>query len=113
MSFPLLPPPPPKNPNAQADHVVSPVQSSHESKRIKSDVPKLDLDKVKGVTTPSKSSKYSSEFVSSRLCLKDNCFHVIIKIHPQGSNQPKAATERSKEGSSEKRPNASHSKYGF
>jgi hypothetical protein len=40
------------------------------------------------------------------------------KIHPQGSNQPKAATEgkttgRSKESSSEKRQTASHRKYGF
>jgi hypothetical protein len=113
VSFPLPPPPPPKNPNAQADHVVSPVQSSHASKRLKIDVPKPEPDKGKGVATPSKSSKYSSGSVSSRLRLKYNCSHVINEIHPQGYDQPKAAMERSKEGSSEKRPNASHNKYGF
>jgi hypothetical protein len=112
-SFPLPPPPPPKNPISQADHVVSPVQSSHASKRLKNDVPKPMQDKGKGVATPSKSSKESSESVSSRLHLKDDCSHVISAVQPQGSNQPKAATERSKEDNSEKRPNASHSKYGF
>jgi hypothetical protein len=81
VSFPLPPPPPPKNPNAQADHVVSPIQSSHASKRLKTDVPKPELDKGKGVATPSKSSKDSSESVSSHLHLKDNCSHVISEIH--------------------------------
>ena len=33
------------------------------------------------------------ELVSSHLHLKDNFSHVIIKIHPQGSNQPKATTK--------------------
>jgi hypothetical protein len=40
MSLPLLPPPLPKNPNPQAHHVVSPMQSSHADKRLKTDVPK-------------------------------------------------------------------------
>jgi hypothetical protein len=65
------------------------------------------------VATPSKSSKESYEFVSSRLHLKDDCSHVINAVQPHGSNQPKAATKRSKEENSEKRPNASHNKYGF
>jgi hypothetical protein len=112
-SFPLPPLPPPKNPISQDDHVVSPVQSSHASKRLKTDVSKPVQDKGKGVATASKSSKESSESVSSRLHLKDDCSHVISAIQPQGSNQPKAATKRSKGDSSEKRPNASHSKYGF
>jgi hypothetical protein len=47
MSLPLPPPPMPKNPNAQVDHVVSPVQYCHASKRIKTDVPKPGLDKGK------------------------------------------------------------------
>jgi hypothetical protein len=118
VSFPLPPPPPPKNPNAQVDHVVSPVQSSHASKRLKTDVPKPELDKGKGVATPSKSSKDSSESVSSRLHLKDDCSHVISAVHPQGSHQLKAIAQDksemgSKEGSTEKRQNASHRKYGF
>jgi hypothetical protein len=89
------------------------MQSSHASKRLKTDVPKPEQDKGKGVATPSKSSKESSESVSSHLHLKDDCSHVISAVQPQGSNQPKAATEISKEDNSEKRPNASHSKYGF
>ena len=70
-------------------------------------------DKGKGVATPSNSSKKSSKFVSSRLHLKDDYSHVISAVHPQGSNQPKDATEKSKWDNSENRPNASHSKYGF
>jgi hypothetical protein len=34
-----LPPPPPVNPNVQISPVNSPVQSSHVSKRLKTDVP--------------------------------------------------------------------------
>jgi hypothetical protein len=78
--MPLPPPPPPNNPISQADHVVSPVQSSHASKRLKTDVPKSVQDKGKGVATASKSSKESSESVSSRLHLKDDCSHVINAV---------------------------------
>jgi hypothetical protein len=53
-SFPLPPPPPPKNPISQVDHVVSPIQSSHSSKRLKTNVPKPVQDKGKGVATASK-----------------------------------------------------------
>ena len=113
MSLSLPPLAPPKNPNAQANHVVSPMQSSHAIKKLKSDVPKPNPDKGKGVANPSKSSKDSSRSVSSRLHLKDNFSQVISEIHPQGFDQPKASTKRSKEGSSEKRSNVSHSEYGF
>jgi hypothetical protein len=89
------------------------VQSSHASKRLKTDVPKHVQDKGKGVATASKSSKESSESMSSRFHLKDDYSHVISAVHPQGSNQPKDSIERSKGDNSEKRPNASHSKYGF
>jgi hypothetical protein len=56
--------------------------------------------------------------VSSHLCLKDDFSHVINAIYPQGSHQLKAITQDklemgSKEGSTEKRKNASHRKYGF
>jgi hypothetical protein len=112
-SLSLPPPPPPKNPNSQANHVVSPMQSSHAIKRQKIDVPKPKPDKGKGVANPSKPSKDSSGSVSSRLHLKDSCSQVISEIHPQGSDQPKNVREISKESSSEKRPNASHSKYGL
>jgi hypothetical protein len=112
-SFLLPPPPLPKNQISQADHVVSLVQSSHASKRLKTDVPNPVQDKGKGVSIVSKSSKESSECVSSRLHLKDDSSHVINVVQPQGSNQPKATIERSKGDSSEKRPNASHNKNGF
>jgi hypothetical protein len=70
------------------------------------------------VANPSKSSKDSSESVSSHLHLKDDCSHVISAIHPQGSHQLKAVAQDksemgSKGGSSEKRKNVSHNKYGF
>jgi hypothetical protein len=58
--LPLPLPPSPINPNAQVDCVVSPKQSSHGRKRIKTNVPKPELDKGKGVANPSKSSKDSS-----------------------------------------------------
>jgi hypothetical protein len=49
MSFPL---PPPVNPNAQISHVVSPIQSSHANKRLKTDIPQLVQDKGKAVASP-------------------------------------------------------------
>ena len=47
VSFPLPPPRPPKNKNAQVDHIVSPMQSSHASKRLETNVPKPKQDKGK------------------------------------------------------------------
>jgi hypothetical protein len=89
------------------------MQSSHASKRLITYAPKPMQDKGKRVATASKSSKESSESVSSCLHLKDDCCHVISAVQPRGSSQPKAITERSKEDNNEKRPNASHSKYNF
>ena len=108
-----LPSPPPVNPNSQIAHVVSPIQSTHASKKLKNDIPKHVQDKGKEVASPSSSSKESSKFVSSRLYLKDDWSHVINAIQPQGSNKPKAAIEKSREDSSEKRQTVSHNKYGF
>jgi hypothetical protein len=111
MSLPL---PPPVNPNVQISHVVSPVQSSHASKRLKTDIPQPVQDKGKAVASPSSPSTDSSKSVSSHLHLKDDFSHVINEIQPQGSNQPRATSEKSKGNNSEKRKIASQSgKYGF
>jgi hypothetical protein len=108
-----LPPPPPVNPNVQISPVHSPVQSSHASKRLKTDVPHVQ-DKGKVVASPSSPSNDSSKSVSSRMHLKDDCSHVISEIQPQGSNQPRATSGKSKGDNSDKRKIASQSgKYGF
>jgi hypothetical protein len=86
MSLPL---PPPVNPNVHISCVVSPVQSSHTSKRLKTDIPQLVQDRGKIVASSSSPSNDSSKYVSSHLLLKDGCAHVISEIHPQGSNQPR------------------------
>jgi len=75
------------NPKVQISPVVSPVQSSHTSKRLKTDIPQLVQEKGKTTTSPSSPSIESAKSVSSRLHLKDDCSHVINKIQPQGSNQ--------------------------
>jgi hypothetical protein len=112
-SFPL-PPPPPINLNAQISHVVSPVQSSHDGKRLKIDVSQPVLDNRKVVASPSSPSTKSSKSVSSRLHIKYDCSHVINAIHPRGSNQARATPEKSRGDNNEKRKYASHNnKYGF
>jgi hypothetical protein len=93
LPLPLPLPPSPFNPNAQDDRIVSPAQSSHASKMIKTTMPDPKIDKGKEVANSPNSSKNSSESTSSHLHLKDNCSHVISEIFPQGSNQPKAATK--------------------
>jgi hypothetical protein len=118
VSFPFPPPPPPFNTNAQVDCIASPTQSSHASKRLKTTMPEPNIVKGKKVAKSPNSFENSSESVSSHLHLKDIFSHVIIEIHPQGSNQPKAATEgkttgRSKERNSEKRQNTSHKNMVF
>jgi len=116
----LFPPPPPLlNTNAKINYVVSLVQSSHASKRLKTSILEPEMDKVKRVANPSKSSKYSFESVTSHMHHKYIFSHVISEIQPQGSNQPKAiAKDKSFEGSkevgnNEMRHAASHNKYGF
>jgi hypothetical protein len=74
MSLPL---PPHVNSNVQIARAISPAQTSHASKTGKE------------VASPSSPSTNSSKLVSSRLHLKDDCSHVINKIQPQGSNQPR------------------------
>jgi hypothetical protein len=74
-----LPPPPHVNPNAQISPVDSPIQSSHASKRLKTDVPHVQ-DKDKVDASPSSPSNDSSKLVSSCMHLKDDCSHVISEI---------------------------------
>jgi hypothetical protein len=118
MLMPLPYSPLPINTNAEDDCVVSLVQSSHARKRLKTDIPKPDLDKGKGVANPSKSSKDSSESMSSHLHLKDSFSHIISEIIPHAPNQLETIAHDklelgSKEGISGKMQNVSHNKYGF
>ena len=103
MSLPL---PPPVNPNVQISHVDSPVQSSHASKRLKTDVPHEQY-KGKAVASPSSPSNDSSKSVSSLMHLQDDFSHVINEIQPQGSNQPRTISGKSKGDNSDKRKIAS------
>jgi hypothetical protein len=102
-----------KKSSFSVDPALSHVQSSHDSKILKTNILELMQDKGKEIATQSSSSKESAKSVSSRLHIKDDYSHVISGIQSQGSNQPKASIEKSKGDSSEKRPNSSHSKYGF
>jgi hypothetical protein len=77
MSLPL---PPHVNPNVQIARVVSPVQSSHASKRLKTDIPQPVQDKGKAIASPSSPSTDSSKSMSSRMHLKNDCSHVIREI---------------------------------
>jgi hypothetical protein len=108
-----LPPPPPVNTNVQIALVHSPVQSSHASKRLKTYATNVQ-DKGKVDASPSSPSNDSSKSVSSHMHLKDDCSHVISEIQPQGLNQPKATSGKSKGDNNDKRRIVSQSgKYGF
>jgi hypothetical protein len=93
ISFSLPPPPPPFNPNAQVDHFSSLVYSYHARNILKTIIPEPELDKGKGVANPSKSSKDSSESMTSHIHLKYSCSHVISEIYPQCSNQLKVISQ--------------------
>ena len=111
MSFPF---PPPVSHNVHISHVVSPIQSSYSSKRLKTDIPQPVKDKGKAVASPSSPSNDSPKTMSSHMNLKDDCSHVISEIQPQGSNQPLATSDKSKGNNNEKRKIVSQSgKYGF
>jgi hypothetical protein len=99
MSLPL---PPTINPNVHISYVISLVQSSHASKRLKIDIPQPVQEKEKVASSPSSPANDSSKSVSSCMHLKDDCSHVISEIQPQGSNQPWATSNNSKENNSEK-----------
>jgi hypothetical protein len=109
-----LPLPPPVNTNIQIAPIVSPVQSSHANKRLKTDIPQPMQEKGKASASPSSPSTKYAKFVSSHIHLKYGFSHVISEIQPQGSNQPRATQEKLVGDSSKKRKYASQStKYGF
>jgi hypothetical protein len=109
-----LPAPPPLvNPIVQVSPAHSPVQSSHTSKRLKTEAHHAH-DKGKVVASPSSPSSDSAKSVSSHMHLRDDFSHVISEIRPKGSTQPKANSEKSKGDNSNKGKIASQSgKYGF
>jgi hypothetical protein len=111
MSLPL---PPPVNQNVHISHVVSPIQYSHASKRLKTNIPQPVQDKGKAFSSPFSPSDDSSKYVSSRMHLKDDFSHVINEIQPQGFNRPRATSEKSNGNNNEKRKIVTQSgKYGF
>jgi hypothetical protein len=106
-------PPPLVNPIAQAAPNHSLVQSSHASKRMKTEAHHA-LYKGKANVAPSSPSNGSDKFVSSWMHLRDDCSHVISEIRPKGSTQPKANSGKSIGDSSNQGRVASQTgKYGF
>jgi hypothetical protein len=79
-----LPAPPPINQIVQASLVHSPVQSSHASKRLKTEAHHA-LDKGKATAAPSSPSNDSDKSMSFRMHLRDDCSHLINEIRPKGS----------------------------
>jgi hypothetical protein len=80
MSLPV--PPPPINPNVQISPAHSPVQSSNARKRLKIETHHMH-DKGKVVAAPSSPSSDSAKSVSSRIHLRDDCSHVIMRSSPK------------------------------
>jgi hypothetical protein len=108
-----LPSPPPVNQIVQAAHVHSLVQSSHASKRLKTEAHHA-YDKGKSIVSPSSPSNDSAKSGSSHMHLRDDFSHVINEIRPKGSTQHKANSKRSKGDNKNKGKIASQSgKYGF
>jgi hypothetical protein len=71
-------------------------------------------DKGKAIVAPSSPSNGSNKSMSSWMHLRDDFSHVISKIRPKGSAQPKGESERSKCDNNNKGRIASQSgKYGF
>jgi hypothetical protein len=71
------------------------VQSSHARKRLKTKAHHA-LDKGKVIVAPSSPSNGSDKSMSSRMHLRDDCFHVISEIRPKGSTHPKENLGKSK-----------------
>jgi hypothetical protein len=83
------------DPNVVVSPDHSPKQSSHASKRLKTEAHHA-LDKGKATAAPSSPSNGSDKSVSSRMHLRDDCSHVISEIRPKGSAQPKANSGKSR-----------------
>jgi hypothetical protein len=75
-----LPPLPLVNPNVQITPVYAHVQSSHASKRLKTDIPDVK-DKGKAAASPSSPSNDSSKSVSSHMHLKDDCPMLLVRYN--------------------------------
>jgi hypothetical protein len=88
----LCPTPLPNNQIVQVAPDHSPVQSSHASKRLKTEAHHAP-DKGKSTASPSSPSNGSDKSVSSQMHLRDDCSHVINEIRPKGSAQPKEIQE--------------------
>jgi hypothetical protein len=71
-------------------------------------------DKGKSTAAPSSPSNDYDKSMSSHMHLRDDFSHVINKIRPKGSTQPKANSKRSKGDNNNKGKIASQSgTYGF
>jgi hypothetical protein len=83
------------------------------SKRLKTEAHHVH-DKGKSIVAPSCPSSDSAKSISSCMHLRDDCSHVISKIKPQGSTQPKANSGKSKGDNNNKGKLSSQSgKYDF
>jgi hypothetical protein len=108
-----LPAPFPINLIVQVAPVHSPVQSSHARKWLKTEAHHA-LDKGKSIVAPSSPFNGSDKSMSSWMHLRDGCFHVINKIRPKGSTQPKENSGKSKGDNNNQGKIASQSgKNGF
>jgi hypothetical protein len=108
-----FPPPSLVNPIVQASPNHSPVQSSHASKRLKTESHHA-IDKGKSTAAPSSPSNEYDKSVSSGMHLRDDCSHVIIDINPKGFAQPKEYLRKSRGDSNNQGRVASRTrKYGF
>jgi hypothetical protein len=90
-----LPAPPHINPIVQYTLAHSLVQSSHASKRLKTEAHHA-LDKGKVTAARFSPSNGSDKSVSSWMHLRDDCSHVINEIRSKGSSQPKENSGKSK-----------------
>jgi hypothetical protein len=73
----------------------SSIQSSHARKRLKIEAHHAP-DKEKVIVALSSPSNDSAKSMSSCVHLRDDFSHVISKIRPKGSTQPKKNSEKSK-----------------
>ena len=86
---------------------------SSSSKRLKIEAHHAPI-KGKSIVAPSTPSNVFDKYMPSRMHFRDDCSHMISKIRPKGSTQPKENLERLKGDRNNKGRIASHTrKYGF
>jgi hypothetical protein len=108
-----FPAPSPFNPISQDAPNHSPMQSSHASKRLKTESHHAS-GKGKVIAAPSSPSDDSGKYVSSWMHLRDDFSHVISEIKPKVSSQIKAFSRKSGGDRSNQGKVASQTgKYGF